>query len=291
MLVDNADPPDFRRAEFPDPHVRPCLRCTARLGRSSVRYDPVTLPPGQAHARLTGGLIRRLLAAVRGNSPAVHRELRTFIQVVRGYELPPTAHGVVGSCSDPTLPGVISVNVTYTSRDEPCIYPFCFTWLGHELGHTKDYLIATILHEAGLALTLNPADPVGPIPRCGRTLPVRTLFQIPYVHLYEWALLMDFRAAGFRGLPWRVPQDVAGVGEDLAAEIREGFGLIREWARLTPAGEDALSHFRDLYARAAARWRSGIAGGAAIARAPSDKPWRYPSLPDGPPIRPLPVVV
>ncbi|HJZ59016.1 MAG TPA: hypothetical protein VKE74_28995, partial [Gemmataceae bacterium] len=262
MLVDNADPPDPRRVEFPDPSVRPCVQCAARLGRSAVRYDPVGFPPGHAHAGLTGGLVRRLFAAVRGNSPAVYRELRMFIHAVRGFELPPTAHGVVGSFSDPTLPGVISVNVSYTPEGDPCIDPFCFTWLGHELGHTKDYLIDTVLHEGGLALTANPTEPVGPIPRYGRTLPVRTLFQIPYVHLYEWALLMDFRAAGFRGLPWRVPPDaVAEAGEDLAAEIREGFGLIREWARLTPAGAAALSHFRDLYAQATARWRSDTTGG------------------------------
>jgi hypothetical protein len=259
MLVDNADPSNSSRVEFPDPHIRPCLRCAARLGRSAVRYDPVALPPGQGHAGLTGGLIRRLVAALRLNSPAIYRELRTFIQVVRGYELPPTARGVVGSFSDPTLPGVISINVAYTPEDDPRIDPFCFTWLGHELGHTKDYLIDTILHDDGLALTVNPSDLVGPIPQYGRALPVRTLFQIPYVHLYEWALLMDFRAAGFRGLLWRVPEDVARVGEDLNVEIREGFELIREWARLTPVGTAALSHFRDLHARAIARWRSDTA--------------------------------
>jgi hypothetical protein len=201
-----------------------------------------------------------LLAAVRLNAREIYRELRTFIQVVRGYELPPTVHGVVGSFSDPTLPGVISINVAYTPENNPRIDPFCFTWLGHELGHTKDYLIDTILHEDGLALTENPSDLVGPIPRYGRTLPVRTIFQIPYVHLYEWALLMDFRAAGFRGLLWRVPEDAATVGEDLNAEIREGFELIREWTRLTPIGTAALSHFRDLHARAIARWQSDTAG-------------------------------
>ncbi|HJZ55237.1 MAG TPA: hypothetical protein VKE74_09775, partial [Gemmataceae bacterium] len=168
MFVDNTDPPEPQRVEFPDPRVRPCVQCAARLGRSGVRYDPVGFPAGRAHAGLTGGLVRRLFAAIRGNSPAISRELRTFIHAVRGFELPPTAHGVVGSFSDPTLPGIISINVPYTPRDEPCIDPYCFTWLGHELGHTKDYLIDTVLYEAGLALTSNPADSVGPIPRYGR---------------------------------------------------------------------------------------------------------------------------
>jgi hypothetical protein len=97
---------------------------------------------------------------------------------------------------------------------------------------------------------------VGPIPRYGRSLAVRTIFQIPYVHLYEWVLLMDFRAAGFRGLPWGMPAEAVAVGEDLAAEIREAFELIRGSVRLTPAGAAALAHFQDLYARVAARWRS-----------------------------------
>jgi hypothetical protein len=128
------------------------------------------------------------------------------------------------------------------------------------LGHTKSYLIDSVLYEGGLSTTDNPAELVGPIPRYGRSLAVRTLFQIPYVHLYEWVLLMDFRAAGFRGLPWRVPGDAVAVGEDIAAEIREAFGLIRGSVRLTPAGAGALAHFRHLYAMAATRWRSETAG-------------------------------
>ena len=76
------------------------------------------------------------------------------------------------------------------------------------------------------------------------------------MHLYEWALLMDFWEAGFHGLPWRVPADVAAVGEDLAAEIEESFPLIAEWARLTPVGEAAVAYFRELYDRSLARWRA-----------------------------------
>src|SRR5262249_48278630 len=128
-----------------------------------------------------------------------------------------------------------------------------------------------VLHAQGLALLDNPADRTGTIPRYGRPLSVRTLFQVPYVHLYEWALLMDFRDAGFRGLPWRVPSDVDAVGEDLAAEIRESFALIQEHARLTPVGVAALGHFRDLFARALARWRS--------ARPSEYTPPRKPALP------------
>jgi hypothetical protein len=75
------------------------------------------------------------------------------------------------------------------------------------------------------------------------------------VHLYEWALLMDFWEAGFRGLPWPVPAGATAVGDDLAAEIKEAFALIRDQAKLTPLGQMALRHFRELYAMALARWR------------------------------------
>src|SRR5207248_6848097 len=199
MVLDNADPVDRGRIAFPDPHVRPCLQRACRLGRSAVRYDPVAFGEHRADAGVTGGLVERLVAALRRNSPAVYREFRAFVRAVRGFELPASALGVVGSFSDPTLPGVMGLNVPYTAEHEPCADPFCFTWLGHELGHTKNYLIDTVLYGRGLALVRNPADRTGPIPRYGRSLSVRTLIQVPYVHLYELAVLTDFRAAGFRG--------------------------------------------------------------------------------------------
>jgi hypothetical protein len=255
MLVDNVDPRDRGRLRFPHPHVKPRLQCAARVGRSQVHYDAVAFQDFQAHAGCTGGLVAGILAAMRRNSPAIYREFSTFIQAVRGFELPPSALGVVGAFSDPTLPGVMSINVPYSPDDEPCIDALCFSWFGHELGHTKDYLIDTILYREGVALLRNAAQQTPPIPRYGRALSVRTLFQVPYVHLYEWALLMDFFEAGFRGLPWRVSADVAAVGDDLAAEIREAFALIDEVAQLTVAGVAALGDFHELFGRAAARWR------------------------------------
>ena len=192
----------------------------------------------------------------RRNSPAVYREFRSYIHAVRAFEFPTSALGVVGAFSDPTVPGIMSINVPYTPADEPRLDPFCFTWFGHELGHTKDYLIDTILYNEGLVLLRNAAERTDPIPRYGRSLSVQTLFQVPYVHLYEWALLMDFWDAGFQGLPWGVTADVTSVGEDLAAEIREAFALIENRAQLTPAGEAALDHFREFFAAAQARWRT-----------------------------------
>src|SRR5262249_20285207 len=148
--------------------------------------------------------------------------------------------------------------------DEPRIDALCFTWFGHELGHTKDYLIDTILYQEHVTLLRNAAERTPPIPRYGRTLSVRTLFQVPYVHLYEWALLMDFFEGGFGGLPCGVPADIGGVGDDLAAEIREAFALIDDVAQLTPAGVAALKDFHELFERAEARWRRLRPHGAAV---------------------------
>jgi hypothetical protein len=256
MLVENDDPADCRRLRYPNARLKPRLQRAVPLGRSPIRYDPVGFQDFQAHAGLTGGLVESLLAAIRRDAPTVYHELCAYIHTIRGFEFPRSAHGVVGSFSDPTLPGVIGINVSYTPQHEPCVDPFCFTWLGHELGHTKDYLNDNILYGSGQSLLQNAAERTGCIPRYGRPLAVRTLFQVPYVHLYEWALLMDFWEAGFRGLPWQVPGDVIAVGEDLAAEIEEAFALIEAVARLTPLGAAALCHFRDLYALALSRWNA-----------------------------------
>jgi hypothetical protein len=264
MFVDNVDPVDHRRLQFPHRHIKPRLQCAARVGHSQVHYDAVAFQDFKAHAALTGGLVAGVLAAMHRNSPAIYREFSAFIHAVRGFEFPTSALGVVGTFSDPTLPGIMSINVPYSSKDEPCIDALCFTWFGHELGHTKDYLIDTILYREGVALLRNAAERTPPIPRYGRALSVRTLFQVPYVHLYEWALLMDFFEAGFRGLPWRVSADVAAVGDDLAAEIREAFALIDEVAQPTPAGVAALDDFREMFARAQARWRRLRPGGASV---------------------------
>jgi hypothetical protein len=253
MLVANADPVDRGRLVTPDAHVRPRLQQACPFARSAIRYDPVGFRGG--HAGLTGAVMARVLTAIRRNSPAVHREMGRLIHTVRGFEYPPAQLGRGASFSDPTLPGVIGVGLSYGPHDEPCLDPFCFTWFGHELGHTKDYLCDSVLHGHGQALVLNPADVTDPIPRYGRPLAVRTLFQVPYVHLYEWALLMDFWEGGFRGLPWPAPAGAAAVGDDLAAEVREAFALIRDRAKLTPLGETALRHFRELFGVALARWR------------------------------------
>jgi hypothetical protein len=256
LVAENADPCDRRELAFPDPDVRPRLQCAVPIGHSDIGYDPVGFPDGCPHAGVTGGIVQRVLAAIRINSPAVYRELRTFLHTVRGFECPRTAAGAIASFSDPTLPGVMGFAVAYTERDEPCLDPLCFTWFGHEMGHTKDYFCESVLYAHGETLVCNPAERTPVMARYGRPLAVRSLVQVPYVHLYEWALFMDFWESGFSGLPWLVPADVAAAGEDLGAEIAEAFDLIPAVAQLTPVGEAAVAYFRDLFERMQARWRS-----------------------------------
>ena len=256
LLLGQGDPRADERLECPHPWVRPRWQRACRLGHGAMRYDPVCFQDFPAHAGLTGGLVQNLLGAIRHHSPAIYHEVRAFLYTVRGFEFPPAALGVVGSFSDPTLPGVMGINVPYTAQHEPCLEPFCFTWFGHELAHTKDYLCDTILYGCGQRLLCNPGEFTDLVPRYNRPVAVRTLFQIPYTHLYEWTMLMDFWEGGFRGLPWLVPRQVAAVGEALEAEIVEAFALIEEHAQLTPLGGVALRHFHNLFALVQGRWRS-----------------------------------
>jgi hypothetical protein len=236
-------------------HVRPRWQCACPLGHGAINYDAIGIQDPH-HGGLTGGLVQSLLGAIRHHSPAIYQELRAYLYTIRGFEFPPSSLGVVGSFSDPTLPGIMGINVPYTALDEPCLDPFCFTWFGHELAHTKDYLNDTILYGCGKSLLRNPGEFTDVVPRYGRSLAVRTLFQIPYTHLYEWTMLMDFWEGGFHELPWSVPGQIAPVGEALQAEIVEAFTLLEERAQLTSLGGVALRHFHDLFSLVQGRWRS-----------------------------------
>jgi hypothetical protein len=162
----------------------------------------------------------------------------------------------LASFSLPTQPGILNINVAYSHDDQPILSPFCFTWIGHELGHTKHYLIDDAAYQAGRCFVRNPGDWTGTLPRYGRRLAVRTVFQIPYTHLYELALQIAFLERGFAGLPWDVEDDPLEFGDDLVAEIGEAFQLIGEWAELTPCGREAVDHLRLLYDQALSRWDS-----------------------------------
>ena len=254
MIIDGAAVVDEKGMLFPDPAVHLKMTCACRLGRSGVRYDPVGFPDDCDHAAVAGGLIAGVLAAIRCDSPIIYREFRTYIRTVRGYEFPRAA--CVASFSDPISPGVIGMSVAYSDDGEPCLDPFCFTWFGHEMGHTKNYLTDNILYARGTPLATNARDCSNSIPRYGRPLSVRTLLQIPYVHLYEWELLMDFIEANFRGLPWKITGGAAAVGNDFAAEIEESFDHIQHWSRLTPLGFAAVDHFHHLFDTSKLRWQS-----------------------------------
>ena len=83
---------------------------------------------------------------------------------------------------------------------------------------------------------------------------MRTLFQIPYVHLFEWSLLMLFQRAHFAGLPRQNFEDTHRVGEDVRSEILESFELLATHAPLTAAGFAVIERIANLW-----RGRSSVA--------------------------------
>jgi hypothetical protein len=93
------------------------------------------------------------------------------------------------------------------------------------------------------------------IPRYGRIMPVRTLLQIPYTHLYEWALLIEFLEGGFAALPWTIDDDPIAFGDDIRAEIEEAFERIDGDVSLSAAGEFALARMHALHAEVLERWQ------------------------------------
>jgi hypothetical protein len=207
------------------------------------------------HAELTGGLVAAALTAVAHHAPGVASAFDATMSAVRGWELSPAKYGTLQSFSDPTLPRVMGINVSYAADDQPQLCPFCFTWFGHELGHTTSYLIETILHVHGHSLTTRHGEYTDTIPRYGRIMPVRTLLQIPYTHLYEWILIIEFLEGGFTGLPWTIDDDPFAFGEDIRAEIEEAFDRIDRDVALSAAGTFALARLHELYSGFLERWR------------------------------------
>ena len=256
MLADNDEKLQARRLMFPDPEVRPRLQFASPLRPSRIRYDPIQFMDFEAHAGLTGAILQRLLDALRTSSPVVYQEFCLYMHTIRGFELSESPYGVIQSFSDPTLPGVMSINIPFTSEHEPCLSPFCFTWFAHELAHTKNYLIDNIVYQNGWSFVHNAAQRTATIPRYGRAISVRTLFQVPYVHLYEWSLLMDFMDSNFLGLPWQLEHDPVSVGYELKSEIEGAFDLIADYAGLTRLGAAVVSHLQSLFALEKARWQS-----------------------------------
>jgi hypothetical protein len=256
MIVGNEPNCDARELRFGSSDVTPRLQFAGAIPGRHVRYEPVTLGGRQGHAALTGGVVAAALNAIARNSPAIGREFDGLMSAARGWELPAATYGTIQSFSDPTLPRVMGINVPYGPDVEPCICPFCFTWFGHELGHTKSYLIETILHVRGEQLTTNQSDYTDVIERYGRPLSLRTVMQVPYTHLYEWTLLMDFLDRDFAGLPWEIADDPLEFGEDIREEIAEAFDRIEQAAKLTPCGLAAVARLHSLFSEAQVRWQA-----------------------------------
>ncbi len=255
MFVGNLEIGSSAAVEFSPGPTRTRFERASQLGTTRIRFAPIAREAPASHAELTGAIVGTLLMAIERNAPLVHDQLCQCIRTIHGFELPSHAGGQIASFSVPTSPGVIGFNVQYTSRDEPRLSPYCFMWLGHELGHTLHYLIDDVAYTHGWQFLENPGETTPTIARYGRSLSVRTLFQVPYVHLFEWWLLMRFHEGGFAGLPWQMSDDAFAVGEDVRDEIAEAFDLIHTHARLTFAGQAVVACLRELVAEADAHWR------------------------------------
>lgn len=105
-----------------------------------------------------------------------------------------------------------------------------------------------------MSFVLNRAQLTPRISRYGRSFPIRTLVQIPYVHMYEWDLLMDAYESGIHLLPWVNTEDAVELVADLRGEIADGFEFISRYADLTELGQAALAHQEELYRRCKRRW-------------------------------------
>jgi hypothetical protein len=236
--------------------ARARLQYEVALCDGRVRYDPIYFIDFDAHAGYTGAIVQSVLEAIRGNSPSIYREFCHLMHAVRGFELPEAATGTVGSFSDPCHPRIMGINVTYSLNHEPLLSPFCFQWFGHELAHTKTYLINDIAYANGWTFVENPADSAGCIPRYERPLSIRTVFQIPYTHFYEWVLLIHFMERRFDAVPWEIYDDPVPIGDDLALEITEAFDLIHSHAQLTELGTAAMSYFWQLFKSIRSQWQA-----------------------------------
>lgn len=237
-----------------DTSLRSRWQWAAPLCSSGARFLPVHCARDGPQADRCGTVVRHLHDRLAGVSPAVHREFCRLIDAIHGFELPGRPDGLVQSFSEPTRPRLVGFNVPFDDSGAPCGDPFAVTCLGHEMAHSKMYLVGSIGWQRGWRLLNNPGDCTGVLPRYGRSLGVRTLFQIPYTHLYEWTIHIDACAVGLNDGPPAF-DDPQHFGDDLRDEILEAFEAIDELVELTAAGAAALAHFRRLYDDTHARWK------------------------------------
>src|SRR5262249_24911365 len=105
----------------------------------------------------------------------------------------------------------------------------------------------------GQSLTSRRCEFTETIARYGRAVPVRTLLQIPYTHLYEWVLMIEFLEGGFSALPWTICEDPVEHVEEIRAEIQETFDRIARSVPLSDAGRSVIARLRRLYSDVLAR--------------------------------------
>ncbi|MGD9853890.1 MAG: hypothetical protein AB7U20_02975 [Planctomycetaceae bacterium] len=253
IVADNPECMDAAGIESGSERIAPEFGRALPLCEDGVRYERVHIANSR-HAANAAGIVRTLHESISRNSPGMHRELCTYGSSIRGFELHLETPGIVQSFSDPTLPGVMNFNVPHDDRDEPRVSSLCFTCLAHELAHTKFYLINDIAYDHGWVFVRNGAEMTDEIERYARRLPLRTLFQIPYTHLYEWESLMDFLEVDFTGLSWPIDEDPIAFGADLKAEIAEALALTDEMADMTRLGTEAFARFQELYSESLSRW-------------------------------------
>lgn len=227
----------------------------SHFGSSQVRYEPAYFSNNASResAALVGGVIDDILHSIAQFAPELHNEFCTYVHAIRGYEIPPLDGQLIGSFSDPTQPGVMNMNITFREQ-QPLLSPHCFTWFGHELAHTRSYLVDTLAHQSEMSFVRNRREMTPRISRYGRGFPIRTLVQIPYVHMYEWDLLMDAYQGGYFQTTDIAGLDVNSVADEIRAEIADGFQFIERYADLTKLGQRALEHQKELYRKCKRRW-------------------------------------
>lgn len=232
------------------------LQYTARLASTRLEFEPIGPSDAEGgHLGLTGAIVEALVRALAAASPGVHRELLAYVRCIRGFELPALPNGAVGSFSTPLRPGLVGFNVAYDAAGQPRLDPFSFTWLAHELAHTKHYLLDEVAYAQRRRFLENGEETLF-VPRYGRALSLRTLFQVPYVHLYEATVFADIAAGGFAALPWKVEGDWTAVGDDLLAEIHEALATLATHAQLSAWGQAVLDRQRALTDRLERGWRA-----------------------------------
>lgn len=238
----------------PHPTIEPRLHFPKRFTEIEVFYDLIHSQETSTRQNPSAELIQSLLSSIRLNSPHIANEFQQFIRTIRGFEIAGSESGIIQSFSDPELPGVMGLNISYDDSGSPLLAPFAFCWFGHELAHTINYLVQNIAYHRGWQFFTNGEDKSPVIERYGRSLSMRTIFQLPYVHFYEWELLINFIEKGFAGLPWIIEGEPIEIGDDLQKEIEESFDVISDCIQLTPLGQSAMQHFQRQFHNYRSRW-------------------------------------